>query len=119
MRWARHSQHQRLSAGCHRDLDAQTIRNRIASRKEKSMRRAVVLLALLFALSWLQLPSSAQSQTCPCSVWSDTTVPSEIDGLDPAPGEYGFRFQASSNGYINGIRFYKSAANTGVHTGNL
>src|SRR3954447_2182980 len=83
------------------------------------MRRAISLLAPLFGLMWLQFSISAQSQTCPCSVWPDTIIPSQVDGLDPSPGEFGFRFQASSNGFIKAIRFYKSAANTGVHTGNL
>jgi hypothetical protein len=83
------------------------------------MRRVVSLLAPILALLWLQPPGIVQAQTCPCTVWSATTVPNQIDGLDPSPGEYGFRFQATSNGYIKGIRFYKSAANTGVHTGNL
>ena len=29
------------------------------------------------------------------------------------------RFRSSVNGYITGIRFYKSATNTGTHLGNL
>lgn len=83
------------------------------------MRRVLALHVALLAWLMLSLPVSVRAQNCPCSVWSDATVPPQIDGLDTNPGEYGFRFQASTNGYIKTIRFYKSAANTGVHLGNL
>ncbi|MEP6754694.1 MAG: DUF4082 domain-containing protein, partial [Chthonomonadales bacterium] len=33
--------------------------------------------------------------------------------------EVGAKFQSDTGGYITGIRFYKSAANTGIHRGNL
>ena len=38
---------------------------------------------------------------------------------DPASIEVGVQFQSSINGYITGIRFYKSSANTGTHIGSL
>ncbi|RPI34249.1 MAG: DUF4082 domain-containing protein, partial [Hyphomicrobiaceae bacterium] len=40
----------------------------------------------------------------------------EIDGQEV---ELGMRFSSTVSGYISGIRFYKSAANTGTHTGSL
>src|SRR5207248_3269281 len=33
--------------------------------------------------------------------------------------ELGVRFRADADGFITGLRFYKSAANTGVHVGHL
>ena len=57
------------------------------------------------------------SVICPCSLWSSTTMPSQVDSLDPTPGEYGMRFQTMQDGYIQGIRFYKSVANIGTHLG--
>ncbi len=33
--------------------------------------------------------------------------------------ELGVKFRAGMSGFITGLRFYKSAANTGVHVGNL
>lgn len=57
--------------------------------------------------------------TCPCSLWSDSTIPGTSDSGGTTPVELGVRFTASSNGYISGIRFYKSVANTGTHTGTL
>jgi len=56
---------------------------------------------------------------CPCSIWTSSTVPWQIDVNDPNAVELGLRFRADVNGTITGIRFYKSAANTGTHTGSL
>ena len=41
------------------------------------------------------------------------------DSGDPASINVGVQFQSSINGYVTGIRFYKSSANTGTHVGNL
>ena len=57
--------------------------------------------------------------TCPCSLWSDSTAPATPDSGSLTPVELGVKFTANHNGYISGIRFYKSAANTGTHTGTL
>ena len=42
-------------------------------------------------------------------------------GHDPTAHsvELGVKFRADANGYITGVRFYKGATNTGVHTGTL
>jgi methionine-rich copper-binding protein CopC len=56
---------------------------------------------------------------CPCSLFADTTVPAIADSGDPASVELGVKFRTDVSGQISGIRFYKSAANTGVHIGNL
>jgi hypothetical protein len=58
---------------------------------------------------------------CPCSLWGVNTAPesSHADGGDVLPVEVGVKFEADSFGTISGIRFYKSAANTGTHIGSL
>ena len=56
---------------------------------------------------------------CPCSDFSSSTTPSQVDSGDGNAGEYGVRFRADYGGYITGIRFYKASANTGTHIGNL
>ncbi len=47
----------------------------------------------------------------------------DADGLDRRdryqPETLGVQFQASSSGYITGVRFYKESDNTGAHTGSL
>jgi hypothetical protein len=57
--------------------------------------------------------------SCPCTIWPSTATPANADAGPNSPLELGVQFQADSNGYISGIRFYKSVANTGVHVGNL
>ena len=37
---------------------------------------------------------------------------------DPSAVELGTRFRSDVNGFITAIRFYKSAQNTGTHTGS-
>jgi hypothetical protein len=56
---------------------------------------------------------------CPCSIWDNSAVPSYIAANDPNPIELGVKFRSETDGYITGIRFYKSSQNTGAHVGNL
>jgi hypothetical protein len=58
-------------------------------------------------------------QTCPCTIWSSTAVPTIIDDGAGGAVELGVKFRADSDGVITGIRFYKSSMNTGAHVGNL
>ena len=55
----------------------------------------------------------------PFTIWTDGTVPAWVDNPDRQSTELGLKFQSSSAGYITGIRFYKSLANTGTHTVSL
>ncbi|MGD9721386.1 MAG: TIGR03790 family protein [Pirellulales bacterium] len=55
----------------------------------------------------------------PVSIWSNGTVPTVADSGDAKPVELGVKFSSQVDGYITGIKFYKSAANTGVHTASL
>ena len=59
---------------------------------------------------------TVQGQT---DMWSSTTTPEIVDSGDGSAVELGVKFTSSQNGFITGIRFYKSAANTGTHVGNL
>lgn len=54
----------------------------------------------------------------PYSVYGQRTPP-VVDSGDGSAVELGLRFMAQSDGYITGVRFYKSAANLGTHTGTL
>ncbi len=62
---------------------------------------------------------TAVPQTCPCTIWPSTSTPTTTDTGSNSPLELGVQFRSDSSGYITGIRFYKSAANTGTHIGNL
>ncbi len=61
----------------------------------------------------------ALAQTCPCSLWTNNTVPGTPNAGDASAIEVGVRFRADVAGNITGIRFYKSSSNTGTHIGNL
>ena len=52
-------------------------------------------------------------------IWPSTATPATVDvGVD-SPIELGVSFKSDVNGYISGVRFYKSTNNAGTHVGNL
>ena len=53
------------------------------------------------------------------SIWNDNVIGGEPVDVDNGSVELGLKFRADVDGIITGIRFYKRAANTGTHTGNL
>lgn len=55
----------------------------------------------------------------PATIWPSSTVPGQVDSNDGSAIELGVRVRADINGYINGVRFYKSAANAGTHRASL
>ncbi|USX55954.1 DUF4082 domain-containing protein [Lentzea sp. HUAS12] len=55
---------------------------------------------------------------CPCTVFGQA-VPNNTDTNDPSDVELGMKFTSSTNAVVTGVRYYKSAANTGTHTGSL
>ena len=59
--------------------------------------------------------------TCPCSIWGpNTNVPADNrDSGDPTATEVGVKFKSDKFGTVSGLRFYKSAANTGTHVGTV
>lgn len=53
------------------------------------------------------------------SLWPATETPIVQDYGDPDAYELGVKFRSSVAGNVKGVRFYKSAANTGTHVGHL
>jgi hypothetical protein len=53
------------------------------------------------------------------TIWPSTAVPGLVDGGPDSAVELGVKFRSDVAGNITGIRFYKAAANTGTHIGNL
>jgi hypothetical protein len=53
------------------------------------------------------------------SIWPGTAVPTVVDSGPDSAVELGVKFRSDVSGKITGIRFYKAAANTGTHVGNL
>jgi hypothetical protein len=53
-------------------------------------------------------------------IWSNSALPGTPSvTIDSASIELGLKFRSTVAGKINGIRFYKGGANTGIHTGSL
>lgn len=53
------------------------------------------------------------------SIWTPDDVPVRDADPDQQPVEVGMKFRPLINGFITGIRYYKSAGNTGTHVGSL
>jgi hypothetical protein len=52
-------------------------------------------------------------------VWNNATPQGASDAPDTSAVNLGVQFQASSDGMISGVRFYKESDNTGTHIGSL
>ena len=63
-------------------------------------------------------PSDQSGQVVPRSTLFEFQTPVD-DSEETTPVELGLRFKSQVPGEVTGVRFYKSAANTGVHTGSL
>ena len=73
--------------------------------------------AVLFGLAVvLACSANAVAQQ---TIWPSTSVPATVDSGYSGPLEMGVSFTADTSGTVTAIRFYKSAANTGLHVGHL
>ncbi len=53
------------------------------------------------------------------SLWSSTAKPGWINTSDTSAVELGMKFQSDVNGFITGVRFYKSATSAGPYVADL
>jgi hypothetical protein len=60
----------------------------------------------------------AVTSNCPCSLFGAMT-PVSVDAADASAVTLGTKVVPAADGFITGVRFYKSNANTGTHTGTL
>ncbi|GAA3888949.1 hypothetical protein GCM10023084_46900 [Streptomyces lacrimifluminis] len=65
------------------------------------------------------IPLTVGPQACPCTIWPATSVPGTVNAGDGSSLELGVKIRTTVAGSITGVRFYKSPANTGTHTGSL
>jgi hypothetical protein len=57
---------------------------------------------------------------CPCTIFQPNNVPASPNSFNNVVGiEVGVKFRSSINGYITGLRFYKSSNDVGTHIGSL
>lgn len=71
----------------------------------------------------METPSSGKQVTvalpATSSLWTLASKPTEETAIDRDPVELGVRFQATTGGFVEGIRFYKGFYNTGEHVVSL
>ncbi len=65
------------------------------------------------------VPPAGTPGSCPCTLYEDTVTPTTVEVNDGVPLTLGVRFSSDTAGQVTGVRFYKSAGNTGTHTGYL
>ena len=76
--------------------------------------------ALTLGLAIYNSGSAANCQVVTTYTLFGSTEPAVPDDADPGANvELGMKFTADTAGSVTGVRFFKSAANTGVHTGTL
>jgi chitosanase len=78
-----------------------------------------LIYVLAFMLVGVGSMAWASAATTTYSVWNNSAVPKVITATDKHNLELGMKFQAKAAGYVQGVRFYKAAQNTGTHTGSL
>lgn len=62
--------------------------------------------------------NAATAPSAAISIWPNTSAPTKYVTAS-GPIEFGVKIRSDVAGQVTGIRFYKIAANTGVHTGSL
>jgi PKD repeat protein len=67
--------------------------------------------------SYIAVSSTATAATY--SLWPSTAIPATPSDPDGSAVNLGVKFSATQNGYVTGIRFYKSSTNLGTHVGTL
>ncbi|TAH32216.1 DUF4082 domain-containing protein [Candidatus Saccharibacteria bacterium] len=63
--------------------------------------------------------TGGSSQGCPCSIWSAADTPAGGTFTDNQTLELGTKFQATTTGYITGLKYYRPATASGNYTGSL
>src|SRR4030095_1408534 len=64
-------------------------------------------------------PATPSPTAAGTTIWDATAVPALAADPEALALELGVKFTSDVDGLITGIRFYKSTANTGTHTGSL
>ena len=82
-------------------------------------RRITILLLAVIVLLGVGAWSPSHAQSCPCTIWTPSTVPGTANANDPRSVEVGVKFRSDVAGFVTAVRFYKGSQNTGTHTGSL
>ena len=92
---------------------------RPARTNRRGYQAAVAVLAAGALVLVASTPLSASAAEPTQSLFAATATPAIVADTDTAAVELGVKFTPKVDGRITAIKFYKSAQNTGVHTGAL
>lgn len=90
----------------------------VAARTYSAAVTATSTLGMTMPAPYTWSFSTGTPATCPCTLYG-TATPTNTTTDDAGDYELGVRFRSDQDGFVNGVRFYKGAGNTGVHTGSL
>ena len=89
-------------------------------RSTTALLSAAVLSASTIATgATVALSMPAEAATPTYSLWTDQTLPTNPADADTSQVTLGMKFSSKVDGVVKAIRFFKSAQNTGPHTGQL
>lgn len=71
------------------------------------------------ALAATSITTFTTGTVSPYTGWTDAATPTVVAAADNDGVELGVKFRSSVDGFVTGLRFYKSPTNTGTHIGNI
>jgi hypothetical protein len=89
----------------------------LISLLNQTTKAKLVILASLLAFCFAC--SKDQSSQSSASLFTGVTPKDSTLNDNQGAIEVGMKFQSTMNGTVTGIKFYKTSANTGIHTGEL
>jgi hypothetical protein len=89
------------------------------SRTRTRTRAAAWAIAGALSVAGLFAPATSAASTCPCTLFGPSDTPQFASYPDPNAVELGVAFDSDTDGFIDGVRFYKGPDNTGTHIGSL
>lgn len=90
-----------------------------SSAKRQCWQSVVRKAGLVYFSAFAVLLFVSASAALGSSIWPDTAAPATPDSGPDQAVEVGVKVRSDVAGTITGVRFYKSAGNTGTHTGHL
>src|SRR5262245_2775096 len=83
------------------------------------VRRVCFVVAALCLILTGTRTTQLAADGCPCSIWTPAATPGIPAVSDGQPIEVGVKLRSDVDGFITALRFYKGAANGGLHVGHL
>lgn len=92
------------------------LRERLLTVKFLAPTLTLLFIAIVTGFTLLT-KDRAMAATCPCTVFNETPTPNTFQ--ESAGIEVGLKFKTTLDGYISGVRFFKTSNMGGAHTASL